>query len=199
MKGIIEMKTATRVYDSFVHASAVVRKLNVVGIPDDDISMIANRGATTDHEVGDTATGAAPGVGLGATVGGGAGLLAGLGLLAIPGLGPVVAAGWLASLLVGAGVGAAAGGVVGTLVEHGVSAEDAEVYSEAVRRGGTMVNVRYNEAMEDEVMAALDSESAMDTTSRRGEYETSGWKGFDPAAPDYVGELPAGNRTRRVG
>ena len=37
------------------------------------------------------------GAGIGAAVGGTAGLLAGLGMLAIPGLGPVVAAGWLAS------------------------------------------------------------------------------------------------------
>jgi hypothetical protein len=59
------------------------------------------------------------GTGIGAGVGGTAGLLAGLGLLAIPGLGPVVAAGWLAATAVGAAAGGAIGGIVGALTEAG--------------------------------------------------------------------------------
>ena len=84
----------------------------------------------------------AKGAGIGGALGGGAGLLAGLGLLAIPGLGPVVAAGWLASTAVGAAAGAAAGGIVGALVDAGEPEEHANVYSESVRRGGTLVTAR---------------------------------------------------------
>jgi len=57
---------------------------------------------------------------MGAALGGGAGLLAGLGVMAIPGLGPVVAAGWLASVLLGAGAGAATGGIIGALTGAGI-------------------------------------------------------------------------------
>jgi tetratricopeptide (TPR) repeat protein len=67
-----------------------------------DVSIVANKYVSDKYadvdEVSETATGA----GIGALVGGTAGLLAGIGLLAIPGLGPVVAAGWLASTALGA-------------------------------------------------------------------------------------------------
>jgi hypothetical protein len=89
--------------------------------------------------VDDRAEGAGKGAGIGAGLGGAAGLLAGLGLLAIPGLGPVFAAGWLAATAVGAAAGAATGGLVGALTEAGVSKEDAPLYAEGVRRGGTLV------------------------------------------------------------
>ena len=71
---------------------------------------------------------------------------AGLGLLAISGLGPVVAAGWLASMALGATAGAATGGIVGALTQAGVSEEEAPLYAEGVRRGGTLVSARVPEA-----------------------------------------------------
>jgi hypothetical protein len=86
-------------------------------------------------------------------------LLAGLGLLA-PGLGPVVAAGWLAATAVCAAAGAATGGIVGALTEAGVSKEDAPLYAEGVRRGGTLVSARAPDAGAGEVLlrgAALTS------------------------------------------
>jgi hypothetical protein len=51
---------------------------------------------------------------------------------------PRAAAGWLAATA----VGAATGGVVGALTQAGVSEEDAHVYAEGVRRGGTLVSAR---------------------------------------------------------
>jgi hypothetical protein len=64
---------------------------------------------------------------------------------AIPGLGPVVAAGWLTATAVGAAAGAATGGIVGALTEAGVSKDDASLYAEGVRRGGTLVSARVPE------------------------------------------------------
>ena len=46
----------------------------------------------------------------------------------------------------GAGIGAAAGGLLGSLTGAGVSEEDAHVYAEGVRRGGTLVTVRAEDA-----------------------------------------------------
>jgi hypothetical protein len=105
-------------------------------------------------------------VGIGGALGGGAGLLAGLGLLAIPGLGPVVAAGWLASTAVGAAAGAAAGGIVGALVDAGVDREHAEVYSEAVRRGGTMVTARVRDDDSVRVENIMDTYQPIDPVAR---------------------------------
>ena len=41
---------------------------------------------------------------------------------------------------------AVAGGILGALTEAGVSEEDAQVYAEGVRRGGTLLTVRVPEA-----------------------------------------------------
>ncbi len=177
------MKTMTRVYDTYDQAGEVVTALEALGIAHQDISIIANKSVSDMHEdvedfdEGDVAEGAGTGAGIGAALGGGAGLLAGLGILAIPGLGPVVAAGWLAATALGAVGGAVAGGIVGTLVGLGVSQEDAHVYAETVRRGGTMVSVRYEEAKERMVAEAMDRHDPIDAARRRQEYLSSGWTG----------------------
>ena len=98
--------------------------------------------------------------------------------------GPVVAAGWLAATAVGAAAGAATGGVIGALTQAGVSKEDAEVYAEGVRRGGTLVSAKVADADR----ARLDSilnRSAVDLQSRRTAWQESGWKTYDPAAKAY--------------
>ena len=124
------MKTVCKVYDSYGQARATVDALENAGVPDSDISIVANKYVSAEHADVDEVSGAAKGAGIGGAVGGGAGLLAGLGLLAIPGLGPVVAAGWLAATAAGAAAGAATGGIVGALVDAGVNREHADVYSE---------------------------------------------------------------------
>ena len=145
------MKTVTRVYDSYAQARAAVDAVEKAGVPSSDVSIVANKYVSAEHADVDDVSDAAKGAGIGGALGGGAGLLAGLGLLAIPGLGPVVAAGWLAATAVGAAAGAATGGIVGALVDAGVDREHADVYSESVRRGGTMVSVRLATRMRPEL------------------------------------------------
>ncbi|MEP6827550.1 MAG: hypothetical protein ABJA10_05705 [Aestuariivirga sp.] len=178
--------TISRLYDSYWRAEQAVSKLKATGIPDADISLIANRHVSAQHENVADGSSATGGAGVGAAVGGGAGLLAGIGLLAIPGLGPVVAAGWLAATAVGAIGGAAVGGLVGALVNAGVPEADAHIYSESIRRGGTMVTVRTADANETTARGVLDSFAPVDVATRRLEYQKTGWKTFDPAAPDYT-------------
>jgi hypothetical protein len=179
------MTTVCRVYDSYAQARAAVEALEKAGFTSSDISLVANKYVSKEHADVDEVSDAAKGAGIGGALGGGAGLLAGLGLLAIPGLGPVVAAGWLASTAVGAAAGAAAGGIVGALVDAGVDREHAEVYSEAVRRGGTMVTAKVRD--EDSVRAEtiMDTYRPIDPVGRREEYRKTGWQTFDQAAPPY--------------
>src|SRR6185312_12401151 len=134
--------TVTKVFDSYAQARQAVGALEGAGFASSDISIVANKHVSREHADVDEVSDTAKGAGIGGALGGVAGLLAGLGLLAIPGLGPVVAAGWLASTA----AGAAAGGIVGALVDSGESEENAHVYSEAVRRGGTLVSVRASDA-----------------------------------------------------
>src|SRR6186713_259974 len=132
----------------------------------------------------DRAEAAGAGAGVGAAVGGTAGLLAGLGLLAIPGVGPVVAAGWLVATAAGAAAGGLTGGIIGALTQAGVSEEDAHVYAEGVRRGGTLVTARVDDRNAAQLDATLER-SALRTTDLRSTYAKSGWKTFDPAAKPY--------------
>lgn len=194
-------KTITRLFDDYDNAEAAVTELERMGVSHSDLSIVANNvhgrhGVIGDHDHddhdhhdhGEIGTGASTG----AVVGGVGGLLAGLGLLAIPGLGPIVAAGWLASTAVGAavggGVGAAAGGLVDALKHSGHSDEEANVYSEGVRRGGTLVSARVNDDLVAETEAVLDGNGGVNADTRGGDYRRAGWTGFDASAAPYTSD-----------
>ncbi|QOZ65933.1 hypothetical protein [Bradyrhizobium arachidis] len=186
--------TISRLYDNYSDAQRAVTNLEAAGLPHSDLSIVANNSDnwySSDKKVDrdrdgvdDRAEGAATGAGVGAGLGGAAGLLAGLGLLAIPGLGPVVAAGWLASTALGAVAGGATGGVVGALTQAGVSEEEAPLYAEGVRRGGTMVSARVPDGDRARYEAILD-QSAVNLRNRTAAWQKSGWKSYDPAAQPY--------------
>ena len=184
--------TISRLYDNYVDAQRAVQSLENAGVPHSDISIVANNsdnwynsGKRVDAD--DVEEGAGKGAGIGAGVGGAAGLLAGLGLLAIPGLGPVVAAGWLAATAVGAAAGAATGGIVGALTEAGVSKDEAPLYAEGVRRGGTLVSARVSDADRARLDAIL-NQSAVNLRDRSAAWQKSGWTTFDPASKPYDAE-----------
>jgi uncharacterized membrane protein len=152
------MVTLSRLFPDAAAARTVVDELKAAGLPEDDIGVIApsrsipmenadleNTGDVIDRDRNgrdDRGQMVNRSAGIGAALGGAAGLLAGLGAFALPGIGTVIAAGWLASALAGVVAGGAAGGVVGALIEAGVSENDAAGYAEGVRRGGTLVTIR---------------------------------------------------------
>lgn len=191
--------TVTRLYDAYSDARRAVEDLEKIGVEHNDISIVANNADHAHGEYTKAAQDAGAGAGIGAAVGGVGGLLAGLGMLAIPGLGPVVAAGWLASTALGAGVGlvagGTAGGLIGALQKEGVSERDAHVYSEGVRRGGSLVSAKVDNQMVPEVEATLDRHNAVDPQARGRAYAESGWTRFDETAPPYDAEQIAGERT----
>lgn len=191
------MIALTHLYDSYHEASLVVTELKRHGIPEADISLVSNNAdnqsgsngtVDRDHDgVDDRAEGAATGAGVGATIGGVGGLLAGLGMMAIPGIGPVVAAGWLASTALGVAVGGAAGGIVGALTQAGISDDDAQVYAEGVRRGGTLLSVRVPEDQQSDVEELL-AGGAVDVRRRAEDYRKTGWKSFESGRPGLSAE-----------
>ncbi len=191
------MYVYSKVYDSYAQAEADVRDLEAAGIPSADISLVANKYVSEEYADVTESSATSTGIGLGLVTGGGAGLLAGLGLLAIPGLGPVVAAGWLAATAAGAVAGAATGGIIGALVDSGTSEPDAHVYSEAVRRGGTLLTVRTESASTSGLEAILARHQPIDPAIRRREYQQTGWREFDPAAEPYTPSQAELDRMRR--
>jgi stress response protein YsnF len=180
------MATISRLYHDYDTGARVVGELQRAGIPDNDISIIANnesgwfdrdRSGRIDRDADgtdDRAEGAATGAGIGATLGGVAGLLAGLGLLAIPGIGPVVAAGWLASTAAVAAAGGAAGGLIGALTQSGIGEREAHAYAEGIKRGGTLVTVRVPDADRARFETIMDHYNPMDATSSVGAEDRPG-------------------------
>lgn len=184
------MTTVTGLFDNYDDARRAVDALEEAGVASSDISIISNNETVDNGNL--AAEGAGTGAGIGAVAGGAGGLLAGLGLVAIPGVGPVVAAGWLAATLAGAAAGAAvggaAGGIIGALTDSGVPEQEAEFYAESLRRGGTVVIARVNEAHVDIATSILQRSNVVDPVARRRLYEDEGWTRFDEAAPPYSAE-----------
>lgn len=196
--------TVTGLFDHYSDASSAVEQLRAAGISDSDISIVSNNsdGRYKDND-SDVAEDAGTGAGIGAAVGGVGGLLTGLGIMAIPGVGPVVAAGWLAAMaagaVAGAVVGGAAGGIVGALTDSGVDERDAHVYAEGVRRGGTLVTAKVDDARASEAEAILQRSNWVDLPARRTAYEGQGWSSFNDSAEPYSQTEIDAERARYAG
>src|SRR5467141_16573 len=198
-------QTVTAFYDTYDSAVSAVNALEAYGIPRSDICIVSNN--VDDRYGRDRPTNAAEdagkGAGIGAVVGGAGGRLTGLGLLAIPGVGPVVAAGWLvataAGVVTGAVMGGAAGGLVGSLTGAGVPEREAHFYAEGVRRGGTLVTARVDDARASTVREILQRYKSVDPTVRGAAYRETGWTSFDEKAPPYTADQVAAERARYIG
>jgi hypothetical protein len=205
-----------RLYDSYVDANRIILALQAVGVPPSETTVISNnsdrwysvakdtvlpfqkavarsnaQGETEARTEGKTeskserkAEGAAVGAAIGATAATAASLVT---MLALPGVGAVVGVGWLAALLGSMAVGGVTGGLLGALTNAGVSEEDAQVFVEGVRRGGTLVAARVHQA-ELPRITALMNQSAVKLEERCDRYRKSGWQSFDPNAVPYTAD-----------
>ncbi len=178
----MSQKTVLAVYDSRSQARQAVEALIALGFTRDEVSLLAggkgeeelhNLEQPEEHNAGTGAT-------TGGVLGGLGGLLLGLGFLTVPGVGPAVVAGPIASALVGVVVGGVMGGLVGVLMEFGVPETDAHLYSEAVRRGSTVVAVTAPPERVDTVAEALEAHGAIDLDERADGWRSEGWAEFDP-------------------
>jgi signal transduction histidine kinase len=87
----------------------------------------------------------------------------------------------------GAAVGGTAGGIIGALTQAGTSQEDAYLYAEGVRRGGTLVSARVADADRARYEAVLDR-SAVNIRDRGTAWRKAGWQNFDPKAKPYIAD-----------
>jgi hypothetical protein len=71
------------------------------------------------------------------------------------------------------------------VVDAGVSREHADVYSESIRRGGTLVNARVTDQEAARLEGLLDRYDPIDPAERGRLYRQEGWASFDPKAPPY--------------
>jgi hypothetical protein len=195
------VKTVIGSFDSVDEANRAVRDLRDAGFLESDINLIANnvqRTVTAEPRAAAAAaeSSAATGAVAGGALGGAAGLAASLMGLAIPGIGPILAAGPIVAALAGAGAGAVTGGLIGGLAELGVEKSHAEVYAEAVRRGGSLVTVRTDESRADEATSILHDAGAIDVDRRVEEWRSAGWTGYDSTAQPFTYEEIERHRVR---
>jgi hypothetical protein len=166
---------ALRVFADRHAARQAVAELKRAGFTDDQIGVM-----TRDDERTGADSAVVEGAGIGAAAGASLGALWALGMMAgmLPAIGPVVAGGWLMSILASAGGTAAVGALVGALVGLGVPEEDARYYEGEVTAGRTLVTVRAQGRL-GEAMAIL---------NRFGGYGREGWRVSAPT--ETVGAAP---------
>ena len=86
---------------------------------------------------------------------------------------------------------------MGALLDAGLSREHADVYSEAVRRGCTLVSARVAGKNGAGLQAILDRYQPIDPVKRGSDYRREGWTCFDPKAPAYTPSEMELERIRR--
>jgi hypothetical protein len=101
-----------------------------------------------------------------------------------------------AALGIGALAGAATGSLIGALVDMGIPEDDAGLYAEGVRRGGTLVGVAADEALVPAVILILDENGAVNPRDRASQWQQSGWRRFDQSAAPMTPEQIAAERAR---
>jgi len=193
--------TICRLYDSYTDANRVVVMLEAAGLLPSETSVISNNSDTwysatktanvvpvRNYGASSNADGKVEGAALGAAIGATAATAASLvTMLAIPGVGAVVGAGWLAALLGSMAIGGVAGGLLGALTNAGISEEDAQVFVEGVRRGGTVVAARVPQSELPRIVPIM-NQSAVNLKERSELYRKSGWQSFDPNAVPYTAD-----------
>jgi len=186
------MRTVVGVFTSLVEAERAERDLKNLGIPRENIGIVAGNDANHHKEylekakLASTSTGAA--AASGASFGGGVGLIAGLVALVIPGVGPIVAGGALVTLLTGLGIGAAGGGLIAAFREMGVPHEQAPIYEEAVRRGAVMLAVDVDSEREGDALSVMDRHGARDLRDEVDTWKAAGWGGPSVDPHPYVSD-----------
>ncbi|WP_168879026.1 hypothetical protein [Rhizobium sp. P28RR-XV] len=177
------MPMVAGLFDEYYEAKLAVELLEDAGIASQGISIISRTlyGRRIDEGDNQTAANATGCSGAGAVAGG---LLASLDVMSIPGIGPVVAAGWLITMLKGP-AGGATGGIIGALTSSGIPKDDANVYAESLRRGGALVIAQVKQTQVSLANEILDRVPRIDIAARQAFYVQTGWEEFEENRGPY--------------
>lgn len=193
-------KNVVGLFDDRVAAEAAVQDLVNAGYDRSKISAVAanSEGELFKEQVDASGSfvgeGASVGITSGAVVGGLLGLLIGAGFFLVP-IG-MVAAGPIAGLIAGSAAGAATGGILGALIGLGIPEQDADVYAEGVRRGGTLLVVQADDSQLDHVHSIMNRDGAVDIQDRGFLYQQEGHVSHDATAPVYTEAEATADRAR---
>ncbi|CAO3434085.1 YsnF/AvaK domain-containing protein [Azospirillum doebereinerae] len=88
------------------------------------------------------------------------------------------------------------GGFLSRLTGWGIPDHDAHVYAEGVRRGGSLLKIRLDDADVDRALAVLERGKVIDIEERGTAYRASGWAGYDENSSYYDERSVAEERAR---
>lgn len=187
-------KTIVAVFDTHQEARDATEALSQQGFGKEEVSLVASDAKREYYredapEAHDAAGRAGSWAITGGLWGGVAGLVAGLVGMTLPGVGPVVVAGPLGAMLGGIITGALVGGLLGGLTSLGIPEDEAHVYAESLRRGGTIVSVTIPEDRVDLATSTLEKFDPVDIDQRAASWRQEGWSRFDESAGPYT--MPA--------
>jgi len=160
-------KTVVALYDSAADAETVSRDLSAAGFTDtevvDNSSIGSDRAAWRDTDTTDASLAAgAPGV-IGTPLG------------ATPETGVTTPS------------TSASTGILGRLRRAGVPEDDSHMYAEGVRRGGSLVIARLDDANVDRGLEIMSSHRPVDIDERGSSWRSEGWTRYDESAGPYTG------------
>lgn len=177
------IKSVVGLFDKAADARAALHDLQNAGFAKDKISFVANNQSgeyTQDSRQGGNQV--AEGTTRGTVSGSANGPMLGLRLMTLPGIGSIAASGGLA----GVGTNTPAGGLVGTLVDAGIPRDDANLYTEGVRRDGSLVLIQTDTDKETkQALKILNRRHVIDIDERAQLYRKEGWTRFDATANEY--------------
>jgi hypothetical protein len=186
-------KTIVALYDHFKDAKAATAAIIQAGAAADRISLLAND-SNGDHpalsinpayareQFDEDSTRQSRFITLGEVgigLGGLLGFLAYISPVEIPGIAALAANGAWVPVVVLAVIGGVIGVVIGLLTDHGVSGKDAVLYTEGLKRGGTLITTVVDESIAGKITETLKNHSAVRVEERPGDWSAEGWVSLD--------------------
>jgi stress response protein YsnF len=80
------------------------------------------------------------------------------------------------------------GSLLEQLTDLGVPRDEAEIYAEGVRRGGSLILVRTDDVRAEEAAAIMEGRRAVDYETRSAAWRAEGWTGYEASAYPYTTE-----------
>jgi len=142
------MKSTIGIYESNHDALEAIHKLQSLGFPRKQISLLGRADMKDEHvhvKHANPMNVAATEVGIGAVVGPVLGALIGIGIFAVPGLGFLYGAGALVGALAGFDFGLIGGGIASAFTLMGMKEPDAQKYEAELQAGKFIVVAQGNE------------------------------------------------------
>ncbi|PGH54262.1 hypothetical protein CRT60_31145 [Azospirillum palustre] len=207
-------KTIVALYDHRSDAETASRDLQAAGFESSVIEILSHSdlssGGWGDRDLSGSPTGTAAGSLTGdSSIGAASGMARtdlSTGYVASPNTVPGTGLGMESGLGAGAGMGtmgsggvmtgSGSGGMLTRLTGWGIPNQDAQVYAEGVRRGGSLLKLRLEEEDVDRAMDVLERGNVVDVEERGSAYRDSGWAGYDETAAYYDEQSAEEERVR---